>query len=368
MVTGLPNSPAPIEVRFAALQDEPALLDFIRSHWSPQHVFVHAPKVFDWQYCQENGRLNMVMAVQGEVLLGVLGFIPTGRFDRELGDRDIMLALWKVREDLAPPGLGLRLLKFLQAQLRPRLIGAIGISEAVVPIYKALGYTLDRLHQAAIFPSAAGADAPDMRIAAGVPAAAFAPFPASTGGLRLEHVPPDASAQTRIAALSGAIDALAADRLPGKSFAYVKERYLDHPFYGYHTGLVWHGETLQSLVFWRRVTCNGAYFLRVVDIIGDAGWLVHGRALLGPVILAEGAEYLDLMQCGTPDEVLQAGGWLSPDWVEGLVLPNYFAPFEARNVTIKLCWKAFGTEAAPHLYRADSDQDRPNQAPVAHRN
>lgn len=366
----LPPCPlAPIETRLATTADRPALLDFIRDHWSARHVFVHAPEVFDWQYVQGDGRLNMVLAVQGEVILGVLGFIPTGRFDPKLGDADILLALWKVREDLAPPGLGLRLLKFIQAQLRPRMIGAIGISDIVEPIYRALGYTLDRLHQAAIFPPdevyCKAKGRATLRVATGVPATAFVPLPATVGGWRLEQVPPELSEQARLAAQTGRIGALAAAEVPEKSWAYVQDRYLDHPFYDYHIALLWQGNALRALAIWRRVACNGAHVLRIVDIIGDTSWLAQGRALLGPVVTAEGAEYLDLMQYGTPDAVLQAGGWLSPAWVEGLVLPNYFAPFEARNVTIKLSWKTFFPEAAaPKLYRADSDQDRPNQTPI----
>ena len=371
-----PSPPAPIETRLAMAADRPALLAFIRDHWSARHVFVDAPEVFDWQYAQPDGRLNMVMAAQGGVILGVLGFIPTGRFDPALGDDDILLALWKVREDLAPPGLGLRLLKFLQSQLRPRMIGAIGISDMVGPIYRALGYTLDRLHQAAIFPPMsesgpmsesrqAPAAPPPLRIAAGVPAEAFAALSAPAEGWRLEQIAPD-QGRARLVALADQIDALAMAGMPQKSWAYVQDRYLDHPFYDYHLGLLWQGAALHALAIWRRVACNGAHILRIVDIIGQTGWLAHGRALLGPVLVADAAEYLDLMQAGTPDALLQAGGWLSPDWVEGLILPNYFAPFEARNVTINLSWKLFAPEAAaPRLYRADSDQDRPNQAPVA---
>ena len=367
-----PGPPLPIETRLATTADLSALLDFIRDHWSKRHVFVHSPQVFDWQYVQGDGRLNMVVAAQGEVILGVLGFIPTGRFDPNLGDTDILLALWKVREDMAPPGLGLRLLKFIQAQLRPRMIGAIGISDMVGPIYRALGYTLGRLHQAAIFPpyeadrKAEGRAA--MRIAAGVPASAFAPLPATADGWRLVHISPEPSERASLAPLTGLIGALAAAQIPEKSWAYVQDRYLDHPFYDYHIGLLWQGKALRALAVWRRVECNDAHVLRIVDIIGDTGWLAQGRALLGPVVMAEGAEYLDLMQYGIPDAVLQQGGWQSPSWVDDLVLPNYFSPFEARNVTINLAWKNFSPGAiAPKLYRADSDQDRPNQTPIAPR-
>ena len=35
-----------------------------------------------------------------------------------------------------------------------------------------------------------------------------------------------------------------------------------------------------------------------------------------------------------------------PDWVEGLVLPNYFAPFLAQTITISLAYRSFGPPGA----------------------
>jgi hypothetical protein len=289
----------------------------------------------------------MVLAEQDGVVLGVLGFIPMGRHDAGLGDGDVLLALWKVREDGVPPGVGLRLLKFIQSQLQPRMIGAIGISDMVGPIYRALGYTLGKLMQAAIFN-------PGMtpRVAQGVPHIDVAH---NAGGYLL-----DAMTQTDVEVLAGT-------GTPGKSWAYVQDRYLDHPYYDYTLQTVRHGADAVAVVIWRAVQCNGATLLRIVDIIGDTAWLAHGAALLQPVVQAAGAEYIDLMQYGTDDAVLQAGGWVSADWVEGLVLPNYFAPFVAANVTIKLAFKQFSGDGPVRLYRADSDQDRPNQVPLPQR-
>lgn len=336
-----------IQTRFATAVDQPALIAFIRDHWAASHVFVQAPQVFDWQYQQADGRLNMVLAEQDGVVLGVLGFIPMGRHDAALGDGDVLLALWKVRDGGVPPGVGLGLLKFIQSQLQPRMIGAIGISDMVGPIYRALGYTLGKLMQAAIFN-------PGMtpRVAQGVPNMAV---PGNAGGYRL-----DAMTQTDVEVLAGT-------GTPRKSWRYVQDRYLDHPYYDYTLQTVRQGSDPVAVVVWRAVQCNGATLLRIVDIIGDTAWLAHGAALLQPVVQAAGAEHIDLMQYGTADTVLQAGGWVSADWVEGLVLPNYFAPFVAANVTIKLAYKQFTGDGPVRLYRADSDQDRPNQVPLPQR-
>lgn len=350
-----------IIVRLAGSADRPALLEFIRDHWSATHVFVDAPEVFDWQYLQADTRLNMVMAeliddTGARQVLGVLGFIPLGRFDAALGDRDVLLALWKVRDDLAPPGLGLRLLKFIQFELKPRTIAAIGISTMVAPIYRAMGYSLGRLHQSALFATEARGRT---QIATGVPAKAFDRLPMPDDH-DLRPLVQDTDRQTR-----AAVEAIAQAHMPQKSWAYLVGRYMTHPWYDYALRLVSHEGVPVAVVIWRKITVNGAAILRIVDIVGDTAWLARGQTLFMPELTASGAEYIDLMQLGTASEVLQAGGFVSPEWHDGLVLPNYFAPFEARNIEISLSWKQFGAPkdaATPlRLYRADSDQDRPNR-------
>lgn len=347
-----------LAVRFAALEDAPALIAFIRDHWSARHVFVRDPEVFAWQYAQADGRLNMVLAEREDedgsrTILGVLGFIPLGRFDPQLGDGDILLALWKVRDDIAPPGLGLRFLKLIQAQLKPRMIGAIGISEMVKPIYRALGYTVGGLQQAALFnPAHRGRCV----VAQGVPDSAFEAGPTAPGAIRLHGV--DEAAAPEIAA---AIDRIAEAGSPRKSWDYVRERYLRHPWYRYSLRAVERNGAIEALAVWRAVECNGARILRIVDVVGPTDWLAGAAPLLREALAEADAEYIDIMQVGTSAGILKAGGFLSPADHPALVLPNYFAPFEARNIDIALAYRTFGPDAtAPRLYRADSDQDRPN--------
>lgn len=345
-----------IRTRLAENRDREALIDFIRDHWAARHVFVTAPEVFDWQYQQADGRINMMMAeeigLDGQsIVLGVLGFIPMGRFDPSLGDADIMLALWKVRDDRAPPGLGLQLLKAVQRELRPRLIAAIGISEMVVPIYKALGYTLDHLLQAAIMNPACRGRA---RVAHGVPDEAYEDRLATDLSLRSLDLQTDGDL----------INELVRNQFPLKSRAYVYERFVNHPWYEYDCRFVLRHGRPETLLVWRAVEVRGVRVLRIVDMIGSAGWLSEGAALLRPMLAEADAEYIDIMGCGFSASDLQVGGFISPEWCDGLVLPNYFAPFEARNVKIGFSWKRMDSATgvgSVRLFRADSDQDRPNK-------
>lgn len=347
-----------IRVRFAGRGDEERVVEFIRDHWARTHIFVERPDVFDWQHQQADGRLNAVIAedadAPGAPMLGLLGFLPTGRFDPDLGDRDVALAIWKVRETGVPPGLGLRLLKFLQNELEPRLVMAIGISDIVVPIYNVLRYEVGTLHQSALFhPDRAG----DIVVAGGVPISAF-DAPSSETRV-VEFIPIDDAAPSDV---RDAIDAVGRSCLPAKSMRYVVERYLRHPWYRYEVNAVVHHGHVVAAVVWRLVEAVGSRVVRIVDIVGDVGWLGAGGGPLRDAVVAADAEYIDLVHWGVPPHLLAAAGFVDADTYPELVIPNYFSPFERRNVVIGASARRVGTDLPLRMYRADSDQDRPNLA------
>lgn len=346
-----------IRIRLAEGADQRRLVEFIRDQWSATHIFTERPDVFSWQHLQGDGRLNMVMAEDTTALeqpvLGVLGFIPMGRFDAALDDRDVMLAIWKVR-DGSPPGLGLRLLKFIQKELSPRLIAAIGTSKMVRPIYEVLGYQVGALHHSAVFHPGRR---DELSVASGAPAHAFEPVaPVPTGTLELLALDEKTEQGVR-----HDVDRLAGMATPAKSWDYLVNRYLRHPWYRYEARTVRQDGEIVAIVVWRAVQAQGALVLRIVDIIGDTGWLLHGKYALQREVINHEAEYIDLVQWGIDPADLEASGFVATDTSPGLVLPNYFSPFEARNVEIELAYKVLDPDVPPvHLYRADSDQDRPN--------
>ena len=347
-----------IKVRLATASDQPSLIEFIRDHWSATHVFTQNPELFAWQHRQSNGRLNFMLAEQTiddvRAIIGILGFIPMGRFDDQLGDADVTLAIWKVVEE-APPGVGLRLLKQLTADLTPRLVAAIGISDIVKPIYGVLRYEVATLHHSALFNPAHRSS---VTLAKNVPASAFdrddAADPDSISFTRLHS---DASDDVR-----SVVDSVARSSVPTKSWSYVNERFLSHPWYQYQVSLVQSSTRPAAVVVWREVRMLGTVALRIVDIIGEVAWIADARSAFIEELTAANAEYVDLMQFGVSLDVVTAGGFVSPSDYPGLIVPNYFSPFEQRNVSVDLAVKRFDDEQGKlRFFRADSDQDRPNQ-------
>lgn len=353
-----------VEIRFARLSDEQEIVAFLRDHWSPSHIFVTHPEVMRWQHTMPDAvsdDLNFVIARRAGAadrggILALLGFIPFRKFDPQAHWSEVALAIWKVREDAGMPGLGLQLLKTLGRAYQPAMICAIGTSQVVRPIYTALGYTVGALTHAALFRESWAAGE---TIAVGVPDVARRHIAADPSvvlsSIRGEALPPGLS--------SSDVDELAAGRIPRKSWTYVVNRYLRHPYYKYEVRAAYLDGVLCAVFVWRKVSAPSGYALRIVDILGDPNVLARCGALLRCELAESGSEYLDVMCWGVDDLALSNGGFVCPDDHEQLIIPNYFEPFERKNVRIEIAFRidrALGNLKV-QLFRADSDQDRPNR-------
>lgn len=354
-----------IEICFAKTSDEPQILEFLREHWRADHIFVTHPELMRWQHESPDAPSGVITFVLGRrinadessQILALLGYIPFRRFDSESDWTELSLAIWKVRDDAGAPGLGLQLLKTIQRKFSPALICAIGTSQAVRPIYKALGYKVGALSQAALFPVTA---ALGETVASGVPEVARRTIDEDTG----VDIRPVIGESLPDGISIASVNTLSNENLPRKSWSYVLNRYVRHPYYDYEIRTITADHLLRAILVWRRVLApTGGYILRIVDVIGDANILARCGAALRRELMTSNCEYMDLMYWGISAEALQAGGFVCPEDHPELVLPNYFEPFERRNVQIEIAFRVDPGLSGKRvfLYRADSDQDRPNQ-------
>ncbi len=351
-----------INIRFARTDDELSILNFLNQHWKHDHIFVTNPELMRWQHrspTEPETALTFVIAENtthndGVRMMALLGYIPFKRFDTKADWTELALAIWKIRDDAKVPGLGLHLLRFLDRELSPSMICAIGISDIVKPIYKALGYQLGTLQHAAIFPTTKAAT----KIASGVPEYARLPVPSDVS-LTLQAL---SDADLLEESISLQIDSLGQHGLPRKSCDYVRERYCEHPWYQYSFRLVSISNMPEGLIVWRQVAAQGTRILRIVDVIGDPEVLCYCSNALRKEVESEGCEYLDVVFHGIDSERLRKAGFVDTTRSAGLVLPNYFSPFERKNVKVDFAFKKSKEfmHKEVHFFRADSDQDRPN--------
>ena len=128
-------------------EDISNVMDFIEKQWDSQHILSKNRLLMDWRHGCEDG-YNYILAWDKGVLVGVLGYIPTRRYDDGLSANNIVwLALWKVRDDYKSSMVGLKLLKKLESLEPNSVMAVIGINPKHPPMYKALGYQVHELGQ-----------------------------------------------------------------------------------------------------------------------------------------------------------------------------------------------------------------------------
>ena len=143
-----------VEIVFAKKSDGEDILSFLDVHWQTGHVFTKDPGFFFWQHgLPGTDDLSFVLGREegSGLILGILGYVPVARYDPDCTSGDFTLATWKVRDDCNVNGLGLFLFKALTKRMKPHFVGVAGLSEMVVPIYRALRFETGQMSQHVFF-------------------------------------------------------------------------------------------------------------------------------------------------------------------------------------------------------------------------
>ncbi|EKF0100422.1 hypothetical protein OX216_000827, partial [Campylobacter jejuni] len=127
-----------VEIRFAKLEEASKIMEFIKNHWSKNHVFSYRKEVLDFQYLDKyNQRYNIVLGLENNIIQSILGFTLLSQYDDNLEiNKDLWFGIWKSIK----PTFGLVLIKFLLETLKPKSIGNAGLSEHGIKYYKLFLY------------------------------------------------------------------------------------------------------------------------------------------------------------------------------------------------------------------------------------
>ena len=313
------------------------LLVFIDRSWRKDHIFVRNRKLFDWQH--KNGEsYNFVLAIDGPDIVGVLGFIPTSQFSPALlPNNEMWLAIWKVRDDIGKPGLGLLMLNFLRKKFNNPTICSIGLSQQVIPLYKALNYEVGILEHRAFFNQYKDISGP-------VTAPRGSVVKLTKGSIQFDS-------QVKRADLE-ACEALFHSK-PQKDPEYIVKRYIEHPVYEYKLMLFKNAGAVVSIVVYRIVRIDYLLIARIVDVIGESVLDEKFNYPISQFLRQDNIDYIDIvsnLRCGESSGFIQNS--------DNLILPNYFEPLEMKNIEIDFAYKSNNESLS--IFRGDSDQDRPS--------
>ena len=144
-------------------------------------------------------------------------------------------------------------------------------------------------------------------------------------------------------------------RIPKKDEWYINKRFFSHPVYKY---LVWKitGANESGLLVGREVEVNDAKILRIVDFLGNPNLLDGLYTEFRKMLEKNNYEYIDFYVYGIEDAHLENAGFILKTEEDRVIIPNYFEPFDQRNIEI------YGTSEISNIRacKADADQDRPN--------
>lgn len=323
---------------------------FIDDHWKKGHSLLKSTELLKFQHFNnETCECNYIIGVNQTTgdIDALVGFIPTSQYDKSLYSQgDYWGAIWKKREDVQNDeinDLGMDVFLKIFEFDNFHSFAAIGISKIAKKIYKAFQCKTGVLSQYYIL----NAFETQFSIAGGV-----------TGqDLQRENNQKDNDwiiknlESKEISQLN-----LQGEYHPLKTINYFVERYAKHPIYHYQFIGIYQCEELVSLWAVRTMNVNNSKALRVIDVLGELRGNLYTP--FQKYLKSQQYEYIDLMNFGIPEDVFYTMGFSKLDVNGSLIIPNYFEPFEQRNLTIDIAYKADYDDYV--VFKGDSDQDRPN--------
>lgn len=312
--------------------------DFIHNHWRQNHIMSVHNELIDWQHLEGNKYTILGCFKEGQ-LLGIVGYIDYAKFDSTIAAGDVYCAIWQVSPE-APGGIGVALLDKLIKMSNSVTI--LGISEVAKQIYSLYGFTLDKMNHYYLL----NPHVEQYKIAK------------VTSSVEKEN---NHRFHYQLEECKGTTFNVAEDAACTKTQTYLLNRYVNHPLYTYRLfNLLDDEKTLRLTIVIREQEAQQSKCLRLVDMVGDFSNAEGMEGSLINLMQELNAEYIDCYNYGYDSVIFEKNGF--SEVKAPVIIPNYFEPFEQKNISIDIAYKSKGDK--PILFKGDGDQDRPNQLAV----
>lgn len=330
-----------MQIRLAEYTEKKTILDFINTYWRENHIFVRWPELFD-DYHKNGDMLNYMIAIDEGKIYGVCGFIYANHEKQP----DVWVALWKVIPS-GIPSLGMDIINSLKKTLGYRVLSCCGIKREVKKLYEFMGFqtgTLKhfyRLNQNCEYRIAVVSDStqPDYVASDDVELVQIRSEDEFRGMVKYER------------------DVFHIAR-PWKDLNYLIKKYFQNIAYKYFVYAIRTNQgEVNAVLFLKIVEANDSRAMRIVDFLGDETVLELCGKALEQITRNHNCEYIDFYEYGLLDSVLRKLGMRERDQNDNNIIPNYFEPFEQKNIDIHF----FTSQAVNfRMFKADGDQERPN--------
>lgn len=328
-----------MEIRLAEKKDIPRVMEFIRENWSENHILATKSEFMEYQHCSRDDKFTYVLAEEKGKIFGVEGYIPMNGENQP----DIAGALWKViPSDYFMLGKTIRdeLIRLTKCRYMCSPGINMNTSGRVLGMYGQFVEKMEHYYRLS--------DLPEYRIA--VINEKKITSPEICGEKSLVRV---SSFEEMSRCLS---DEYLKIKVPYKDKKYLEHRYFKHPVFEYDVYAI-AGDEQRSFVIVREIEINGSKMAKIVDYIGEDEDLIGLSEAWDQLMKENGYEYIDIYCYGIARNILETSGFVKREENDVNIIPNYFEPYEARNVDIYFVSNILDNL---HLYRGDGDQDRPN--------
>lgn len=322
--------------RLATVQDKPAIVEFMNTHWGQPHPLVNDADFFNFYYATATNELRFAIAEYGNKLAAIAGYIPAN----STPNPDIWVSLWV--SDPAYSGAGLALMAEIQNLTQCRTLACNNIRPKTQVLYQFLGYTTGRVGHFYRL-----ADKNTYHVAK-IANKNILPKGGSAILQKVEYVNEFTNSK-----FSPPVQ-----HNPYKDRAYLAHRYFAYPHQKYDVWLATHPISSESALLVTRTTQTSSSFaLRIVDYIGDSAFFAQLGNAIAALMERENAEYADFYCVGIPTETLHSAGFTERLENDSNIIPNYLTPLLQENIDF---YYFTNTPENFTLFKADGDQDRPN--------
>ncbi len=337
------------DIRLAKSSDTDNIMHFIDEYWSKGHIMAQDKELFKYEYA-DGDNLNFILAIDKNTNLieAIFGFILCSHI-QDTNKKDIWGSMWKVNDTHDNiPFLGIELAKriFTLTDCRTHIGNGANLNTTIPLRRLFFGDKVVKMKQYYLLNSSID----DYKIAKiehkGNGVTKF--FEEETILLEFHSIDE----------VKKQFDVESVNAIPYKDNWYVNKRYFCHPYYKYNIfGLADQTGKVGALMMARILECNDSKVFRIVDYIGDHKLFAGLAKQFANLLKRKDFEYIDFYTYGFDEEsIFKAGFKLRTD-DDPNVIPNYFEPFLQKNVDIWAHYKLDGTL----FFKADGDQDRPNQ-------
>lgn len=334
---------------FCSLDEKQKLIDFIDRYWKHNHALVLSSKLLDWQHLDiEKQHYTFAVAKSKETgeIAAISGFIFSSQFDSTIEKPIRWGAIWKNRDDIDEPGLGMMVQEYMAKYAASEIGVGIGLSSMAQTVGKKQKNVMGKLSRYYILNTE------------------MSKF-YLVKNYEKEIAYKESAFENSRKSLKE-IELCEYEKLPDSAFSgvpffkskkYYVNRYYKHPIYKYRASAIINNGVPEAVLFWRICSHNDAQCIRIVDYTGNGNELAGCGEAFRKMLREQNSEFVDFINVGIDAENFYNGGFADVKDSD-IILAHYFEPFLLEDENLFYEWDNHDVPVL--IFKGDSDQDRPN--------